>query len=318
MFAEGYVLESLEEFILNEDMGTLKRFKLPNRIIQQILRSGGWSVAGRDSDVDIVEIPNDPKKFSKLLKEDFKGGVITVDDHPRYFFKRESERKFQLYDLDSIRSYEKDEYEKKKEREARNREREAEKTAQNEGLNERRRGGYYNFEPGLKGSFSGQGLAEFIQGIEGDVKVELIREDKKREETRKARQDVRQSSVDNLDPLDSYWGSESNPSQQNRYKRYAEKKRLEIDKRVDDKKDDLKKALMDNFDKAWDEIIEDLRKGYAWKADKKGFGEELLKGVDLSGLKDLAKAYDAVEPKSGATGKDAARASRVLKKGGYI
>jgi len=310
MWAENLV-PSFKEF-LNEDMGNLKKFNLPNQIIRRMTSSGGWGSAGRDSEVEIIEVPKDPKKFSSVLKTDFRGGVITVDGIPKYFFKRESERKFELYDLDSIRKYEDDEYKRKKERKERERQRELER--QNENLNER---GYHNYQPGLKGSYSGQGLSEFIQGLDGDVTVELIRGDKKRGETQKERSKARQENPDPLKPGDIGW-SHSSLSQQQRYKRYSTKKRLGIDKKVDDEKEKLKKSVMDNFDSVLDDIIDDLRKGYAWKANKEDIGKSLLNGIDISSFARLAKAYDAVEPKSGASGQDAAKASRVLKQTGYL
>lgn len=319
MFAESYLMESFEEFkTLNENMGNLSRFNLPKRIIQKIMNYGGWDKPGQGSEVNVIEVPKDPKKFSKVLNQDaFAGAVISVDGEPKYFFKRESERKFELYDLDSIREYEKDEYEKKMERKREREERERKRQeAQNENLNERRRGYYGGYDPGNKGSYSGQGLAEFIQGLEGDVTVELIGYDKPGAELRKARSETRQKEIDPLDPGDS-WGGASQSSQE-RYKKYATKKRLQIDKTVEDIKADVKEKIIENFDKVMDDIIDNLRRGYSWYGKPKELGEKLVQGIDLSKLEDLAAAYDAVEPGGSRGGKEAAKASRVLKRQGYI
>lgn len=317
MFAEGYVFESLEDFVLNENMGNLARFNLPRRIIQKIMNYGGWDKPGQGSEVNVIEVPNDPKKFSKVLNQQgFAAGIISVDGEPKYFFRRESERKFELFDLDSIRKYERDEYERKMERKREREERERKsQESQNENLNERRRG-YYNYDPGLKGSYSGQGLAEFIQGLEGDVTVELIGYDKPGAELRKSRSEIRQKEIDPLDP-EAGWGGASQSSEE-RYKKYATKKRLQIDKSVEDIKADVKEKILDNFDKVMDDIIDNLRRGYSWYGKPKELGEKLVQGVDLSKLEDLAAAYDAVEPGSGKGGKEAAKASRILKRQGYI
>jgi hypothetical protein len=308
MYAESYVFESLDDFVLNEDMGTMKKFNFPRGIIKKMLGQGGWEGAGRGSDIEIVEVPKDAKKFSKVLKDDFHGGVISVDGEAKYFFIRKSERKFDLYDLDKIHKHEKKEYEDKKERERERKEREAQRAVQNENLNERRYYGY-NYDPGNIGDYSGQGLAEFIQNLEGDVKVELIRSDKERKETQNKRRENRNFE----DPLaydrTSYGYGSIPKAQKDRYKKYATKKRLQIDKDVEDVKKATKEKITNNIDRALDEIIKDLRKGYGWAADTKKLGEEIMKGINLDEFKKLRAAYDAVEPGSGTKGgRDAAKA----------
>jgi len=305
----SYVFESLDDFLF-EDLGNLKKFGLPKELIQKIMNGSGWSsrIAGRESLVE--EIPNakDYKALTAALKPEFTAGIISISGKPKYLFHRMSERKFKLYDIESIQRYEDD-------RRKRNLE---SKKRQNENLNERRGGYSYSRETGLYGEFSAQSLSDFLkdQSKNGDITVELIRPDKAREEKHQQRWKQNSSNPDPLKQSGSY-SPEASLSQRARYNKYSTKKRTEIDKKVDIEREKIREQLHKNFDKAFDKILQDLRKGYAWNADAKHLGEEIMRGLDLSGFQNLAKAYDAVEPNS-SNPSAAAKASQLLKKTGYL
>lgn len=305
-----YVFESLEEFLF-EDLGSLKKFNLPKNLLDRILKQANYfGVGGRESAVDLIDNPKDYQKLLKALKDPFVAGIISVDGDPRVFFHRSSERKFQCYSI--LRSREEEEDKRKKDAERKQREIERERQRQNEGLNEARRG-YHRYDPTDMGEMSTQALAYFIKGLEGDVTVELIRPDINRDTKKKERFETRRGE----DPLaQDHQGYIASPSQRKRYEKFATKKRIEIDKKVDEQREKLKKQIEENFDKAFNKIMEDLRKGYAWYADPKHFSDELLKGVDFSGIKTLASAYDAVEPGQ-SDPNSVSKAISVLKKLGY-
>jgi hypothetical protein len=312
----SYVFESLDEYLF-EDLGTLKKFNFPKRVIQDLIRGRGWTSreAGRESVVELIENPTDYKKLLKELKPEFSAGVISVDGVAKYAFNRESERKFNLVNLQSIRDDEESDRKRKIEMQMRDEERRRRLESQNENLNERRRMTYH--QRGDMGSVSVQELANKMKDLQkdGEVTLELIRPDDLRVEKKSRRSDLRRPE----DPLDtdadSYRGVPSK-SQRLRYEKYATKKRLEVDKKIDVEREKLRKQIEANFDKAFDKMMGDLRKGYAWYAEPGEFAKKIATGVDFSGIKRLAKAYDAIEPGQG-TADDMHKAVQTLKSLGF-
>jgi len=309
----AYVFESLDDFLF-EDLGSLKKFNLPKDLLKKIITDPGYRAAGKDSVVDIVDNPKDYQKLLKDLKNEFVAGIISADGIAKFFFVRSSERKFHVYNIELARSKE----EEKRKRDEERKQRDLERQKQNEGLNEgRSRRGYYgSYDPSDMGEYSTQSLSDFIKKMEGEVTVELIRKDLEREKIKQGRFELRKKE----DPLDAggdkTYSRTSSISQKKRYDKYSSKKRIEIDKKIDEVKEGLKDQINNNFDKAMDKLIEDLRKGYSWYADPKSIGEALLKGVDFSKLKNIAAAYDAIEP--GRTSPDdIVKATQKLKNLGY-
>jgi hypothetical protein len=300
----SYVFESLNDFLF-EDLGNLKKFNLPKEILGGIIKTNGFGYypGGRESKVDIVENPKDYQKLLKALKPEFIAGVISVDGEARFIFNRSSERKFKMYDIKKAREQE---IEKKKRDEER-KQRDLEWERRNSGVNEgRSRGGYHYYDPANMGEYSTQTLSDFIKKLEGDVTLELIRKDLERDKKIRSRSEIRQKE-DPLSPGGRDYYRAASTSQSNRYEKFATKKRLQIDKDIESEKEKIRKQIEDNFDRAFDEIIKDLRKGYSWSADPKNFTEKMLKGINFSGIQKIAKAYDAVEPGQGSP--DAAQAA---------
>ena len=286
-----YVFESLDEFLF-EDLGSLKKFNLPKELLQKIIAS---SSGGRESAIEIIDNPTDYQKLLKALKDEFVAGIISVNGDPRLLFYRSSERKFQCYSIQRSRDMEED----RRKRDAERKQWELERQRQNESLNEgRSRRGYHNYDPSDMGEMSTQSLSDFIKNLEskeGDVTVELIRRDTGRELKRSERWE-RRKVEDPLQQHGSEYSRESSPSQLKRYEKFATKQRTKIDKDIEEQREKLKKQIENNFDKAFDKVIADLRRGYSWYADPKNFSNELIKGINFSGVQKLAKAYDAVEP----------------------
>jgi len=285
-----YVFESLDEFLF-EDLGSLKKFNLPKELLQKIIASSG----GRESAIEIIDNPTDYQKLLKALKDEFVAGIISVNGDPRLLFYRSSERKFQCYSIQRSRDMEED----RRKRDAERKQWALERQRQNESLNEgRSRRGYHNYDPSDMGEMSTQSLSDFIKNLEskeGDVTVELIRRDTGRELKRSERWE-RRKVEDPLQQHGSEYSRESSPSQLKRYEKFATKQRTKIDKDIEEQREKLKKQIENNFDKAFDKVIADLRRGYSWYADPKNFSNELIKGINFSGVQKLAKAYDAVEP----------------------
>jgi len=316
-----YVFESLDEF-LNEDLGTLQKFNLPQNLIQKIVGQHGYlsKVGGRESTISIIDDPTNYKNLLNSLKDDFTVVIISVNGEAKYLFQRESERKFNMFEIEVARKEEEAKLKRKKESDEREKqrklEREQREKEQNQNLSEARRRVEYH-EPGGIGSYSVKDIIEKIKKLEGEgaeVLVEIIGGDPERSKKIEKRRQMRMGE----DPLyiETRYYSAPSQSQQTRYKKYTTKKRLEIDKKIEAEKDKLRNQIIDNFDETIDSVIKSLRQGYSWYAKKDEIGKKLLDNVDLTSFKKLAAAYDAIEP--GSQKGDSAKASRELKKLGYL
>lgn len=307
----SYVFESLDEFLF-ENFGNLQKYNLPKSLLSKIF--GGVSyqtTVGKDSPVIPVENLTDYKKFTAELKERFLFGIISVEGLPKFLFNRISDRKFKIFNIEKEREEIIKDAERKKERARREAEWEAKR--KNESLSEGRRGSSGYYDPALLGEYSTPELFDFIKKISGEVIVELVGEDKVREETRTKRNELKRK-VDPLKPEGEkgyyYSGSKS---QRLRYDKYSASKRTEIDQKVEDVKESIKNQINNNLDKAIDNIVSELRKGYSWYADPKKLADEILKGVNFSQLQKLASAYDAVEPGKSMP-EDIIKATQAMKK----
>jgi hypothetical protein len=306
--------ESLSEF-LNEDLGNLKKFNLPLKTIKKLTGTGDYytGYAGRESQIVQVPDPGNYKKLVAALKTRFRAGIISVDRVPTYLFSQISDRKFKMYDIEALRNDDKRDYEydkkHRKEREERNREdilkreekrkEKLRKIKYGEDLNEGRRS-WNRSDPEEVGEFSNKSLADKIKKLidDGkDVTLELIMPDEKRSEA----QDSRRDSKTITDPLyhpgrNGYSSRDyTSDSQSKRLKKYGAKKRLSLNKNLEEAKENLKNQIIKNFEKALDEVLRDVKDGRTYNLDTKSIGSELLRGVDLSEIKNLGNAYDAVK-----------------------
>jgi hypothetical protein len=310
----AYVYESLDSF-LNEDMGNLNIFKdIPDEWHQWILGSnGGYNAGGRNSEVSKIENPTDSKILAKSLRADgVHSAIIKINGKSKYFIRQESPQKFKVYDADQMYSVE------KKRREEERKKREKNESISFNKLDEIRRGRHNYQESGLIDSKNINEIVAWIQKLQSEGKnleFFVIGMDKDRAEKSRQRREEKNIS-DPYEKKPSYGVSDKGSSdiQINRYNIYAEKKRAELDKLVDDEIEKFKNQIISNMDKAIEDIMENLRKGYAWYADSKNISEKIMKGVDLSGIKRFAEAYDAIEPSGD---KDPLEASKKLKKLGF-
>jgi hypothetical protein len=317
------VFESLDQ--LYEDLGTLKPFEdIPKEWKEKLLHTGSYKgTGGKDSIVKELPADADYKTFLKFLKdESLIISIIKKDGKSTFMIEKISANKFK------VRRAEGESSEKTKKREAEQKAKEAEKQ-QNENLNppkvneinERwgrsggRRGGTY-YDSADVGEMSVPQLQEWLkrqktENPNSTYQIFLIFADPERAKKRQGRFETRGIE----DPYERTPGSttkEASKSQSERYDIFAEKKRAELDKKMDKVLEDFKQQLIDNFDQSMEKVIYDIRRGYSWNLDIKTIGETLMKGVDMTELKKFTEAYDAIEPDN--YKKDASKTAEKLKK----
>ena len=321
------VFETVDPFI-NEDMGNLRKYNLTPSMIKRITSYDGYDseIGGRDSEIEVVEDPTNYKKLIDRLKEKFNTGIISVDGKAKYLFKRSGDRTFSMFNVEGARKedlsqaaqrkeWKKRDEERKLEREERERQKAAEEAGRE--VNEARGRKYERSDPGEMGNYSVKSIIELIKKEEGEgheVVLEIIKKDTERQSTYDERQKYRREHEDPLEQSGNDYSTEPSRSQKNRYAKYTTKRRLEIDQKVNAEREKIRKQVTDNFDKAFDDVLDNIRKGYDWYAKPEKIGEKIMDGVDMKGFKRLAAAYDAIEPDRD----DAAKASRELKKLGYL
>jgi hypothetical protein len=311
----AYAPTSLKNF-LNEDMGSLKQISdMPKEWKTKLIKNYR---AGMNSEITSLDDISDPKKLQKFLKDENKiATILKVDGKTKYYIEKISPQKFNVMDADeegSIRiprrkalEAERDAQWKKQEEErqaryaAANPSKSTTESVSNppkvdEVLNERRGGRGQWHDPANVGEYNAGGLIDFIKKLtDAGKKVEILNiyRDKPREKKSSERSKIR----NDYDPLEVDAGSSyqrhASPSQKKRFEKYEEKKRAEIDKKIDIETEKLKEQIISNFDKAIDDIVQQMRRGYA-TIDAKTIGEKILSGVNLDGMKRFAAAYEVI------------------------
>ncbi|MDD5649173.1 MAG: hypothetical protein PHF86_01965 [Candidatus Nanoarchaeia archaeon] len=305
----AYVFENLEAF-LNEDMGTMKIFgNIPSEWRDKFFKTSSGGKIGPKSEIKLIEDSTNYKKLLKIIKSESKFIIIKVNGISKYLIEQESQNKFKVWDADNMWSEVKrkrDEERKKQEQERNN--------IKESFLSESRRGHHY-VESGLVGSMTVNEIIEFIKKLQTEgkqVEVYAIVKDIEREKISQKRAEIR-SIEDPLEKSKGYF-EKSSISQNKRFNIFAEKKRAELDKIIDDEINSFKEKVIVNFDIAMKKIIEDLRKGYDWQANPEEIGKKIVSGVDFSGIKKFAQAYKAI---SSGSDKNPVEASKELKKLGF-
>jgi hypothetical protein len=305
----SYASISLKNF-LNEDLGNLKPIAdMPKEWKQKLIANYR---AGANSVVTTMDATESTAKVTKFLKdEDRIATIVKVDGQTKYYIEKISPQKYKISDADQEYSIRKPREEKARaERDAAWKKQEEERQARyaasqkptsesisnppkvDEVLNERR-GRHDWHDPAELGEYSTGGIIDFLKKLtDAGKKVELlnISKDKKRSEINTARGNRPR------DPLEKMGGNYDrgvNPAGKKRFEKYEEKKKAEIDKKVDIEIEKFKEQILDNFDKSMEEILQSMRKGYG-TIDAKSIGEKLLKGVDLNGLKRFQAAYELI------------------------
>lgn len=305
-----YVFEKLEEF-LNEDMGTLKMFQdIPKEWIDKIFKTSSGRTTGPHSEVKLINDPLNYKNLLKIFKTEAQFIIIKVNNRSKYLIEQESPNKYKVYDADQMWS----EIKRRRDEESKKREKERGDKIKESFLSEARRGHHY-VESGLVGSMTVQEIIGFIKKLKDEgkqVEVYSLIEDIERTKKRQERYNIQNIS----DPLEKSKGYFEGPSisQNKRFNIFAEKKRVELDKIIDDEINSFKEKVIVNFDIAMKKFLEDLRKGYDWQANSEEIGKKIVSGVDFSGIKKFAQAYKAIAPGSD---KNPLEASKELKKLGF-
>jgi hypothetical protein len=306
----SYASTTLKNF-LNEDMGTLKQIAdMPKEWKTKLIQNYR---AGENSEVNTMDASETPAKLTKFLKDEGKiATILKVDGKTKYYIEKKSPQKFEVMDADeehSIRAPR-----RKREQEARDAEwkrQEDERAARyaaanpkpttesisnplksNEVLNERRRGEWH--DPALIGEYNTAGLLDFIKKlVDAGKKVELLNIFK--DVAREKKGQIRRNAP--VDPLERKEGNNYDrgvsPAARKRFEKFEEKKRAQIDKKVDIEIEKFKEQILANFDKAMEDILQQMRKGYG-SIDAKSIGEKLLGGVDLNGLKRFQAGYEII------------------------
>jgi hypothetical protein len=308
----AYVFENLEEF-LNEDMGTLKMFQdIPKEWIDKIFKTSSGRTTGPHSEVKLIDDPSNYKNLLKIFKTEAQFIIIKVNNRSKYLIEQESPNKYKVYDADQMWS----ETKKRRDEESKKREKERNDKIKESFLSEARRGHHY-VESGLVGSMTVQEIIGFIKKLKDEgkqVEAYSIIKDIEREKISQKRTEIR-SIEDPLEKSKGYFDSErSSISQNKRFNIFAEKKKAELDKIIDDEINSFKEKVIVNFDIAMKKIIEDLRKGYDWQANPEEIGKKIVSGVDFSGIKKFAQAYKAI---ASGSDKNPVEASKELKKLGF-
>jgi len=308
------VFESLSDF-LNEDLGNLKPFAdLPPEWKKELLDR--YKKGGQNSKVELVPWDLDYKAFlSKLKDSNFEVAFVKKDGKTSFSIRRDpkASTKFRMERLEGLYS----ETKKQREKEKREREEAIKKTVSGVGESLLERRGYSSPDYALVGTFSTPELQNWMKEQKtkypnSNYEFYIIYQDKERIEKAQKRQRGRW----NDDPMSpSETRQEFTKAQRARYEMFAEKKRAELDKKFDKVLEDFKKQIIDNFDKAMEKVVDDMRRGYSWNVKTEEIGKQIMKGVDMTELLKFTEAYDVIEPDSYKP--DAVEASKKLKKLGF-
>jgi len=272
------LFQSLEEFSLMENMGNLAKYKFPEEIIRNVYRKFGSRGAGTRSEIKEIKEDLSLKKFKLLL-------IVLFNNEPNLLIERESERKYNLYDLkEQHRTYKK---------------------------SGRRGRGYYSngFE---LGNYSSNTLYDKIQGVryqtrdengtlektDDDVSIEyhLIYKDTKTENILKKRQDSKNLPKDKLDTSKD-WSNDviASRSQELKNNIIYGKTLKKIEKSVAAYEKSIFDKIKNNFEKAFEKLIDDLKSGYSWNVTPTELGKNLTSSIKLDELTDLKEIYTLVK-----------------------
>jgi len=267
------IFESMDEF-LNENLGVLSKYNLSKPVIDLAVVYQGSRRIGPTSEVEVFKNLN-YKTVAAALKPQFGAGFILANGSTQYMLTRESDRKYNVFEISNK-------------------------------ISEGRRGGYgpdipNNYrQAGWMASLSAKGVFELITKLTDaglDVTLEMVQEDIKREGIRKDRQ---QASYDNIHTLEKpesegFGGQSPSGSQRIRNRKVAMKRKVELEKKAGAIAAGVKEDILKKFDTAMDEVMQNLRKGYSWYASGDEIGKKIVKGLDLSTLKNLSEMYKVIE-----------------------
>lgn len=131
-----------------------------------------------------------------------------------------------------------------------------------------------------------------------NLTIESISKDPERAEIASKRSEHKKEQ----DPLEitkekGYWGTVEHPSisQRERLKKYKELQELKLESKLKKQKAYIKSELNKHFDKAFDEIANNIRSGYTYNVDTRSLGQKLAKYIDVEELNKLAKAYSILD-----------------------
>jgi predicted CoA-binding protein len=128
-----------------------------------------------------------------------------------------------------------------------------------------------------------------------DLTVEAISKDAERQELSLQRGTERQK-VDPLQTNKPQWGDPiPSVAQKARAKKYGDLKKPVLDKKLVIEIDKIKTQMGATLDKALENVIADIKRGYSFNISKEEIGKKLVAGINISGLQQLVQAYDAIK-----------------------
>ena len=311
----AYASTTLKNF-LNEDLGTLKQIAdMPKEWKQKLIQNYR---AGENSEVTTMDASETPAKLTKFLKDESRvATILKVDGKTKYYIEKISPQKFKVMDADeegSIRiprrkaaeaareaQWKKEAEERQARIDAANAPKPTSESISNppkvtDVLNERRGGRGQWHDPAELGEYNAGGLLDFIKKLtDKGQKVELVNiyKDVPREKKSGERSKIR-NTIDPLEPTQGSYNRGVSAAAKKRFEKFEEKKRAEIDKKVDIEIEKLKDQILINFDDAMEKVLAEMRKGYG-SIDAKSIGEKILAGVNLDGIKRFKAAYELID-----------------------
>ncbi len=262
------VPKTLNEYLsqsLNEDLGTLKKFDLPKDWIQILLKGG--IMIGRESNLIDINF-TDSIEIKKIFDNDDIRVVFlkTKEDGWRYMIKRETPRKYQIYDKHLTRDWI---------------------------LKNKPSPGYKFKRLGLLKEIRRSELDSFIKHV-NVIDAQAIEIDMQRREKRRKRSDYVYKDVDPL-ATDDTWMDKLTPAQKARKEKYGKLKEPRLEMGLEQEVKKMKKQLIDNFENAIEKNIKDIKKGYNWAGTRDKIGNALLKGLSLEDFQKYVDAYDVLK-----------------------
>ncbi len=260
----------LNEFLLNEDLGNISKYINP-KLFSVFRRNGYNNIIGPNSKITNLGKNLSKKEFISNIKKLKENDVISIiyDNKPKFLIKRESPRKYNIYDIEKQKP-----------------------TSYN-------RNRYSTY---IKYDGSANNIYDYIikygfQNYNGDnTEIEYIHIDVDIISREKNVQ--RRKNKDNLkrDPLkieNNRWDEENvSINQQIKNNIIFGKLLKDIEKKLSIIEQKLKNRIEQNFKTVFNNMTTNLKQGYTWYADPKEFGTKLLNGVNTEEFKILRDIYD--------------------------
>jgi hypothetical protein len=286
-------LLSIDEYIqqekLNESIGIFSsKYHLPNRFISYFFNTNtNQNSIGENSKIESCII-NNKSAFTKCIKKfnDAYLGFILIDGESRYTIYKTSPRKYFVINNTS--------------------------KVFNEPNNSRSSFGVTNIFDRVIDYYSNPKEINNLQELSSSKIFEVFEDDLKEgksvqidivypDSTVRTKIQNRQDSKHTNDKLEqsnkmmNYTWTTTNDLTTQRSIKIKAKLLMDIERKIGDVEKHTKQEILNNLDKAFSDILDNLAQGYTWYAKPKELGDKLVKNIDLSQLENLGKLYDLLK-----------------------